>query len=183
MQELFCIIVMRFVCFLGCEKGHHGCSSSSAIYKNCLIICWKPSIEKGWFLNHNVVSQNCDANIQFTKLSGYYLDTTFAKLFLCLTGSDFKQYWIIFSYLLQYLMLCYVLSPVCFVQFYIIVNMAFKPFTVLALENYCLCISFTETIYKTKSFCIKHGCHALNIQWKLPTTLSQSFSKYLNFNA
>lgn len=50
---------------------------------------------KGNFLNHHVVSQNCDTNKQFIELSGS--DTTFAKLLLGLTGSDFKQYWIIFG--------------------------------------------------------------------------------------
>lgn len=50
---------------------------------------------KGNFLNHHVISQNCDTNKQFIELSGS--DTMFAKLFLGLTGSDFKQYWIIFG--------------------------------------------------------------------------------------
>lgn len=49
---------------------------------------------KGNFLNHHVVSQNCDTNNHFIELSG---SDTFAKLFLGLTGSDFKQYWNFFG--------------------------------------------------------------------------------------
>lgn len=42
------------------------------------------------FFLTSVSSVKTDANTQFKKLSRS--DTTFSKLFLCLTGSDFKQY-------------------------------------------------------------------------------------------